>query len=550
MLLKTDILIIGSGIAGLSAALKLAEGHKVTILTKKEAMETNTRYAQGGIASVTSGTDDFESHIRDTLTAGAGLCKREVVEQIVRDGPRLIEELIGLGVHFSRNKKRQYDLGREGGHSQRRVLHAGDTTGNELQSSLFKQVKRHPKIRIREYQIAVDLITERKLNPSSASDRCWGAYVLDVKTRKINTYQAKAVILATGGAGKVYLYTSNPDIATGDGIAMAYRAGATVSNLEFVQFHPTCLYNPGSWAPTTAHPDLKGRTFLISEAVRGEGAVLKNIRGERFMRQVHPMKELAPRDIVARAIDHEMKKTGDEYVLLDISMKDASFVKRRFPNIYKTCKAYGYDLTKGPIPVVPAAHYFCGGVLTDMNGKSDLDGLYAIGEAASTGLHGANRLASNSLLEAVALADYASKSILGDSEFKNISVPTLPPWNESDATTSDEAVMITQNWEEIRRLLWNYVGIVRTNKRLSRAKRRIDILQEEIREYYWNFKVTPDLIELRNVACVAELIVESARLRRESRGLHTNLDYPNPVATELHDTLLKKNNQSPKRKIA
>ncbi|MDO8520300.1 MAG: L-aspartate oxidase [Deltaproteobacteria bacterium] len=524
MRISTDILVLGSGIAGLSVALKLATRFQVAIVTKKEAMEATTRYAQGGIAAVTAATDDFESHIRDTLIAGAGLCDQKVVEKVVGDGPRLIEELVGLGVQFTRKENRDYDLGREGGHSQRRILHAGDMTGTELETTLLKRVRANPRIQVFENQAAIDLILADKIKPA-AERKCLGAYVLDTKSGEINIFAAPVTIIATGGAGKVYLYTSNPDVATGDGLAMALRAGAQVENLEFVQFHPTCLYNPGAFAPTTAKKGPK--IFLVSEALRGEGAVLKLSDGTPFMERYDSRKELAPRDIVARAIDFEMKKRGDEYVLLDISQRPADFIQKRFPNIYQNCLDAGFDLTKGPIPVVPAAHYFCGGVKTDLEGRSSLPGLYAIGEVACTGLHGANRLASNSLLEAVAFADYAAKAIIA-----TLPLTPSPPgrgkikeWNAGPAADTDEAVVITQNWEEIRRMMWNYVGIVRSNKRLARAKKRIELFRDEIREYYWNVTITRDLIELRNLADVAAALIDSALARKESIGLHYNRDY-------------------------
>lgn len=531
MKITSDILILGSGIAGLSAALKLADRFQVAIVTKKEAMEASTRYAQGGIASVTSATDDFESHIRDTLDAGAGLCDRAVVEKVVSDGPRLVKELIQLGVKFSRQENQQYDLGREGGHSQRRILHAGDMTGTELETALLKNVRAHPNIRIYEDHAAIDLILANKISPSS-DRKCLGAYVLDIKNNRVNAFEAPVTVLATGGAGKVYLYTSNPDVATGDGLGMAIRAGANVANLEFVQFHPTCLYNPGAFAPVTAK-GTRPKIFLISEALRGEGAILKLADGTPFMERYDSRKELAPRDIVARAIDFEMKKRGDDYVLLDISHHPADFIKKRFPNIYQTCLDSGFDITRGPIPVVPAAHYFCGGVKTDMEGRSDLPGLYAIGEVACTGLHGANRLASNSLLEAVAYADYASHSIK-EATLTSLSQISIPEWNPGAATDSDEAVVITQNWDEIRRLMWNYVGIVRSNKRLARAKSRIELLKDEIKEYYWNSTITRDLIELRNLADVAAALIGSALARKESRGLHFNRDYQNKSRLDVN----------------
>lgn len=534
---SSDVLVIGSGIAGLSVALKLSQRYQVTILTKREAMESNTRYAQGGIASVTSSVDDFESHVQDTLEAGAGLCHPEVVRRVVEDAPRLIQELISLGVRFTRGKDKKFDLGREGGHTRRRILHTRDMTGNELESALLSQVRKNKKIRICENSLAIDLITHQKMG-LTGDDFCCGAYVLNTVTQKVKTFLAPITILASGGAGKVYLYTTNPDVATGDGIAMGYRAGARVANLEFVQFHPTCLYNPGGWAPMPGKKIVPQKTFLISEAVRGEGGILKLKDGTPFMKGIHRLKDLAPRDVVARAIDYEMKKRGDDFVLLDISHKSPAFIRKRFPAIYRECKIRGFDLTRGPIPVVPAAHYFCGGLWTNLEGQTSLNGLYAIGETACTGLHGANRLASNSLLEALAMADYAAKSLLQESQFPVLQ-KNIPNWNPGRATNIDEVVVITQNWDEIRRLMWNYVGIVRSKNRLERAKRRIELLKDEIREYYWNFKVTPDLIELRNLATVAELVILSALARKESRGLHTNLDYPKTLESERKDTFLE-----------
>lgn len=537
--IHSDVLIIGSGIAGLSCALKLSDHFNVTMITKGESIETNTRYAQGGIASVMSGTDNFNLHIQDTLTAGAGLCDMEVVKKIISDGPKLVGELIEMGVRFNQENDHSYSLGKEGGHSERRILHAGDTTGNEIEQALLRQVKSHPRIRIFEFHCAIDLILSEKLKKPSKPNRCLGVFALDTKSKKVFSFTAEATILASGGAGKTYLYTSNPDIATGDGIAMAYRAGATVANLEFVQFHPTCLYNPGGWNP--GKKSSLPKTFLITEALRGEGAILKRADGTAFMGNYHELKDLAPRDIVARAIDAEMKKHGDDCVFLDATGLNADFIKERFPNIYSVCLEHGIDITKQAIPVVPAAHYFCGGVKTDLNGQTDLSGLYAIGETACTGLHGANRLASNSLLEAVAMADYVSTHIEGILKTnKRLQEVSVEHWDETETTPSDEAVVITQNWEEIRRTMWNYVGIVRTNKRLARAQKRIELFQDEIKDYYKNYKVTRDFLELRNLALVCELIINSAIKRHESRGLHYNLDYPKTVQAELKDTLIKK----------
>ncbi|EKD41417.1 MAG: hypothetical protein ACD_73C00725G0002 [uncultured bacterium] len=537
MLIKSDILIIGSGIAGLYCALKLADQFKINLITKREAMEANTRYAQGGIASVMAKTDDFKSHVEDTLMAGAGLCDQNAVEYIISQGPRLVNELVTMGVEFSKMESSEdFDLTREGGHSHRRVLHAGDITGNEIEKALLARIKKHSNIKVYENYAAIDILSNH--NISEVSNNCHGAYVLDILSNQVHTFFSQITILATGGAGKVYLYTSNPDIATGDGMAMAYRGGAVMQNLEFVQFHPTCLYNPGGFLKSGRKKSELGRHFLISEALRGEGAKLKLINGDEFMHLYHPQKELAPRDVVARAIDSEMKKRGDDYVLLDISHQEPSWLKNRFPNIYATCLDFGFDLTSEPIPVVPAAHYFCGGIKTDLNGQTSIPYLYAIGEVASTGLHGANRLASNSLLEAVVLADACAEQIKKNFMGIKHEIPFIPNWDPGQASVSDEAVVISQNWDEIRRLMWNYVGIVRSKKRLLRAKRRIDLLLEEIQEYYWNVLITSDLIELRNLACVASLIIESALKRHESRGLHYNIDYPDSLESEKKNTLL------------
>ncbi len=527
MKVKTDFLIIGSGVAGLTFALKVADHGSVAIVTKKGVMDTNTAQAQGGIASVFGKLDSFDLHIRDTLVAGDGLCNREVVEIVVRNGPERIHELIDMGVRFNlaeskrgKGEELNLDLGREGGHSEKRIIHAEDMTGKELERVLVEHVKRHPNIKLYENHVAIDLITfstrmKRGQITTTHEDVCCGAYVLDRLTNQVKTFGAEITLLATGGSGKVYLYTSNPDIASGDGIAMAYRAGATVANLEFVQFHPTCLY----------HPDAKN--FLISEAVRGEGATLIDSAGNAFMEKYDPLKDLACRDVVARAIDRELKKSGDDSVFLNISHKDPEFVKKRFPNLYRQCLSFGIDMTKEPIPVVPAAHYMCGGVVTDIFGRTDIKKLYAVGETACTGLHGANRLASNSLIEALVYAHQAAKQAvveMNTSDFK--STPELYLWDEVGTSDSDELIMVSHNWDEIRRFMWNYVGIVRSNKRLERAWRRIEIIQKEIQDYYWNFKVTPDLIELRNIAMVAELIVRCAMHRKESRGLHYNIEYP------------------------
>ena len=512
-----DFLILGSGIAGLTFALRVAPRGRVAIVTKKDRAESNTNYAQGGIASVTSKEDTFELHVRDTLAAGAGLCKERVVRTIVEDGPARIQELIELGMKFSEREApsedggKELDLGREGGHSKRRILHAKDVTGREIERALLAAISREANIEIFENHVAIDLITSQKLG-YVGENRCLGAYVFDKKAARVETFSAPVTLLATGGCGKVYLYTTNPDIATGDGVAMAFRAGAAIANMEFVQFHPTCLYHP------------KAKSFLISEAVRGEGGVLKTLDGREFMDAHHPLKSLAPRDIVARAIDSEMKKSGADCVHLDITHKPARFIIERFPNIYETCLRYGIDITKEPIPVVPAAHYQCGGVMTSVDGETEIPGLYAVGEVAHTGLHGANRLASNSLLEALVCAHRAAEKILAASVPKTDF--SIPPWQAGNAHNPDELVVVAHNWDEIRRLMWDYVGIVRTNKRLLRAQSRLANLQAEIHEYYWNFIVTADLLELRNIATVAELIVRCALLRPESRGLNYNLDFP------------------------
>ena len=522
---KTDFLVIGSGVAGLTFALKVAEHGNVALVTKRKIMNSNTALAQGGIASVFSELDSFNLHIKDTLSAGDGLCNKEVVEMVVKNGPDRILELMDMGVKFNLNEEdgsnnEMLDLGREGGHSQKRIVHAQDMTGKEIESVLVKNVKKNRRITIFENHMAIDLITystrmKRGAVTTTHEDFCCGAYVLDIEKNRVISFSASITLLSSGGAGKVYLYTSNPDIATGDGIAMGYRAGATVANLEFVQFHPTCLY----------HHDAKN--FLISEAVRGEGGILTDSAGTSFMEKYDPQKDLACRDVVARAIDTELKKSGDDSVFLDISHKKSNFIKNRFPNLYEQCLCFGIDMTKEPIPVVPAAHYMCGGVATDIFGRTDIQRLYAIGEAACTGLHGANRLASNSLVEALVYAENASKQAIKDINDLNLSMtPETPVWDEVGTTDSDELIMVSHNWDEIRRCMWNYVGIVRSNKRLARAKRRVENIQNEIREYYWNFKVSSDLIELRNIATVAGLIIQCAMHRKESRGLHYNIEYP------------------------
>ncbi len=522
MKVETDYLIMGSGIAGLSFALQVAGSGTVAIVTKKEMMDASTNYAQGGIASVFDPDDRPEFHIKDTLESGCGLCHEDVVRMVVEDGPERIKELISFGVNFSRRagSEKTLDLGREGGHSRRRIVHTKDLTGREVETALLARVREHPNISVYENHMAIDLITKSKMIKrgivnSETKETCWGAYVLDVIHGHVITFLSRVTVLATGGAGKVYLYTSNPDIASGDGVAMGYRAGVKVVNMEFVQFHPTCLYHP------------KAKNFLISEAVRGEGGVLIDKGGNRFMEKHHPLKDLAFRDVVARSIDLELKKSGDECVFLDISHRPADFITDRFPHIYETCMGYQIDITRDPIPVVPAAHYMCGGLLTDLSGQTNIHNLYAIGEVAGTGLHGANRLASNSLLEALVFAKRAAEKASGELEDRRrIPFPKAPLWDSGTATNSEELVIVTHNWDEIRRFMWNYVGIVRTNNRLARAKTRIETMQREIKEYYWDFTITRDLLELRNLAQVAELIITCASLRKESRGLQYNLDYP------------------------
>ena len=522
-----DILIIGSGAAGLSLALRLADYYKIALVSKESLAESATLYAQGGVSAVLDDDDSIESHVEDTLIAGAGLCHPDVVRHVVKHGRENIEWLFNQGVQFTRDAASQYHLNREGGHSHRRIIHAADKTGKEIELTLQEKVLGAKNIQIFEQHTAVDLITASKLG--KAEERCLGAYVFDKKTRETHVFKATFSILASGGAGRAYLYTSNPDISTGDGIAMAWRAGCRIANMEFIQFHPTCLY----------HPDAK--SFLISEALRGEGArlVLKN--GEQFMHKYHEQAELAPRDVVARAIDHEMKTSGSDSVYLDISHKDHEFILDHFPTIYAKCLKFGFDITQTRIPVVPAAHYTCGGVVVDKEGKTDIPNLMAIGEVTCTGLHGANRMASNSLLECVVYARACFDYIRNHFD-DGLSTVSIPDWDESQVTDSDEEVVVSHNWEELRRFMWDYVGIVRSDKRLARAQSRVDLLRGEIQEYYGNFKLSNDLIELRNLTQIASLIIESALLRKESRGLHFTINYPEAEADSIaQDTVIQLN---------
>jgi L-aspartate oxidase len=520
---RVDFLVLGGGAGGLSFALEAAAHGSVLVLTKRHRSEGSTQYAQGGIASVLAGDDDFDRHVEDTLVAGAGLCHLDAVEVTVREGPDRIRWLLSLGVEFDREGAGLH-LTREGGHSRRRIAHAKDTTGREIERALLAACDARG-IRIVEDQLAIDLITSDKVG-LGGPQRALGAYVLDRASGEISVVSAAVTVIATGGAGKVYLYTSNPDVATGDGLAMAFRAGASVANMEFFQFHPTCLYHP------------QAKSFLISEACRGEGGILRNGAGEAFMARYDARRELAPRDIVARSIDAEIKRRGDDCAYLDMTHLGKAFLLEHFPNIYATVKEFGVDPAVQPIPVVPAAHYQCGGVVTDLLGRTTVPRLYAIGEVSCTGLHGANRLASNSLLEALVFGRRAALSAAEDLPGTRGPAPELPPWNPGDALDPDEGVVVAHNWDEVRRVMWNYVGIVRTEKRLERARARLRMLRSEIAEYYWKYKVQPDFLELRNVADVATLIVECARRRKESRGLHYILDHPKPDDRWVRDTVL------------
>lgn len=523
-----DVIVVGSGIAGLSFALKIAEaGHKVAIITKKNSAESNTNYAQGGIAAVTSQTDDVEMHVADTLDAGDGLCDEDAVREILEDGPASIDELVRRGVDFSQLDDGRVSLGKEGGHSKRRILHVKDVTGKAIEQALLHAVETSERIDTLEHYFAVELITSAKLRRKGQSapgfNRVLGLYALDTQTGKVETFKTGSVMLATGGIGQVYQYTTNPFIATGDGIAMAYRAGVEVRNMEFIQFHPTAFYTRDS------------DRFLISEAVRGEGAILRNLQGDAFMGEYDKRKDLAPRDIVARAIDSEMKKTGARHVWLDTRGIGLKTLHERFPNIYDYCAKRGLSLEKDMIPVVPAAHYLCGGVKTNLDGETSLPGLYACGEVACTGLHGANRLASNSLLEAVVMANRGAAAVIHYHEETPVTEVELPDWVDGDVRDSDERVVLLHNWDEVKRTMWDYVGIVRTTKRLERARTRIQTLDREINEYYWNFKVDESLLELRNMILVAQLVIDCALQRKESRGLHHTLDYPK-LSKQAEDT--------------
>ncbi len=533
-----DFLVIGAGIAGLSFAIRAAAHGSVIVLTKGAALDSNTAWAQGGIASVLppgfrDDGDSVELHVADTLDAGAGLCREEVVRAVIGEGAATIDDLTGYGVDFDKHDD-HFALGKEGGHSKRRILHARDTTGREIAESMVEVARRTPNLTLLEDHFTIDLITTGKLG-ATTEDRVLGAYVLEKASGEVKIFRSDRVLLATGGCGKVYLYTTNPDSATGDGVAMAWRAGASVANMEFIQFHPTCFYNP---AATGA----EARSFLVSEAVRGEGGILINGKGEDFTKKVDPRGSLAPRDIVARAIDREIKKTGAACVYLDVTHKPPGFMRERFPFIYEKLRSFGLDCEKQPIPVVPAAHYQCGGVVTDMNGKTSIRGLYAIGEVACTGLHGANRLASNSLLEGNVIARRALEEIVSHYGVAKHTddAPEIPAWHHGDVTAPDELVVIYHNWDELRRLMWDYVSIVRTDNRLRRAGTRLRNLKKEVREFYWGHRVTADILELRNLVAVASLVVDCAIRRRESRGLHYTLDYPDLDDRFLRDTVLRR----------
>ena len=534
MLIEKDFLVIGSGIAGLTFALKASQLGSVAIVSKDNLDESATLYAQGGIASVMTDDDSFELHAKDTIEAGRGLCREDVVRIICKEGPARIRELIELGVQFTRTRGKGYHLSREGGHSRDRILHANDLTGREIELTMIEAINSQENIEVFPHHMLVDHITlgrlDSKIAPGSSKDEALGAYILDVKTNQVKTFLSKITLLASGGAGKVYLYTSNPDTATGDGIAAAYRVGAKIANMEFIQFHPTCLYHP------------QAKSFLISETVRGEGGILRLKDGTTFMENYHSMGCLAPRDVVARAIDHEMKKSGDDCVYLDTTHIEGYRTRERFPNIYQTCLKFGFDMVDKPIPVVPAAHYTCGGVLVDLNGQTSIQNLFASGEVCYSGLHGANRLASNSLLEGLVLSNRAvSKAalLLKAKKFKSSIHLDIPRWDCGNAVDSDESVVVSHNWEEIRRIMWNYVGIVRSDKRLFRAERRIKLLLDEITEYYWNFTITKNTLELRNIALTAHLIIMGALQRKESRGLHFTLDYPKTNSNWKKDTVLQ-----------
>lgn len=536
--MRTDFLVIGAGIAGLSFALRAARHGSVTVITKGEAYESNTAWAQGGIASVLpegfrDPGDSEEAHVADTLDAGAGLCKESAVRTIIDEGAAAIDDLVSYGVQFDAGNS-HFELGKEGGHSHRRILHARDTTGREIARALIESARQSPNITLLEHHFAIDLITTAKLG-GVVDDRVLGAYVLDTQSGEVKVFRSDRVILAAGGCGKVYLYTTNPDSATGDGVALGWRAGASISNMEFIQFHPTCFYNPGASGP-------EARSFLVSEAVRGEGGILINAKGEDFTKKIDPRGSLAPRDIVARAIDREIKRTGAACVYLDVTHKPKGFMKERFPYIYETLLKFGLDCEKQAIPVVPAAHYQCGGVLTDVNGKTTIRGLFAVGEVGCTGLHGANRLASNSLLEGNVVARRALEEMMRLYPPGKVvpEPPPIPDWEHGDTAEPDELVVIYHNWDEIRRLMWDYVSIVRTDNRLRRATARLKNLKKEVREFYWGHRVNADILELRNLVAVAGLIVECAVRRKESRGLHFTLDYPLTDERQCVDTVLRK----------